>query len=163
MENRLFFMSNKTVRTQWKIVLATGLLAVGIACGDKPTEPSKTCTSFTYGDWSPAVCTSGTQTRTYSGSPTGCNTTPPTSEYSRPCSTGQSVTITAEVRNSDGENRGTAVFENVSTGSYITVDVSSLASKGVSTSVFTPGYLVAREVDKPCPQAHGRRKNYRSF
>ena len=40
------------------------------------------CT-FTYGTWS--TCTSGTQTRTYTSSPTGCSGTPPTDSITRTC------------------------------------------------------------------------------
>lgn len=56
--------------------------ATSIYLGDVVTPPPTTPCTFTYSAWT--ACT-GTQTRTYTASPTGCTGTPPADSLSRTC------------------------------------------------------------------------------
>ena len=107
---------------------------------DDTTNGSGAATSctFTYGAWS--TCTNGTQTRTYTTSPSGCTGTPPADSLTRSCGGGSSCTFTYSAWSACSNGTQTRTYTTSPAGCTGTPPVDSLTRTcGTTTYTFTYG------------------------
>ena len=116
-----------------KLLLFLSLSYIFYSCN--PNNPAPNCT-FTYSSWS--TCASGTQTRTYTVSPTGCTGTPPPDSLTRVCTSivsnpGNGVTFDGVTYSSIVLGNGQEwMGENLRTAKYANGD--PVTSSGATTS-----------------------------